>query len=109
MPGDGSARSSWARIFTSPREVKSNRRSYYGSSLTEEVVKTALASRCERFHLLSNVAADLKRTGIDSQNLISFEIGDCVPLMPFNKLGIRMAKTDWSGQKKESVSSTGTE
>lgn len=69
-------------------------------SLTEEIVKTVLASRCEWFQLLSNIATDLKRTGIASHNLISFGIGDCVPLMPFNKLGIRITKIDWSRQKK---------
>lgn len=86
--------------------VRSNRTGHRitEGSLTEEIVKTVLASRCEWYQLLSNVAADLKQTGIDSHNLVSFGIGDCVPLMPFNKLGIRVTKTDWSGQTKNQSS-----
>ncbi|RDL40047.1 Uncharacterized protein BP5553_00026 [Venustampulla echinocandica] len=81
--------------------VRSNRTGdcITAGSLTEEIVKTVLASRCEWFKLLSNVAADLNRTGIDTHNLVSFGIGDCVPLMPFNMFGVRMAKTNWSGRK----------
>lgn len=70
-------------------------------SLTAEVVETILASRCEWYELLSNVALDLKATKVEEHKIISFGIGDCVPLIPFNKLGLRMMKTDWSGQIKE--------
>ncbi|KAI1501592.1 ketoacyl-synt-domain-containing protein [Biscogniauxia marginata] len=67
-------------------------------SLTKEIVNTVLASRCEWYQLLSNVAADLKESGIDCHRIVSFGIGDCVPLLPFNKLGLRVSKIDWSRQ-----------
>lgn len=65
-------------------------------SLTEEVIQTILASRCEWYNLLSGVAADLKETGVESHRLVSFGIGDCVPLMPFNKMGLLVTKSDQS-------------
>lgn len=73
-------------------------------SLSQEIVDTVLASRCEWFQLLINVAADLKRTKIESHAIVSFGIGDCVPLMPFNKTGVQMTKTDWSAKEQTSSS-----
>ncbi|ROV96090.1 hypothetical protein VSDG_05051 [Cytospora chrysosperma] len=68
-------------------------------SLVEELVQTILATRCEWYALLSNVAADLKQTNVEAHRLISFGIGDCVPLMPFNKIGLRVTKSDISGSE----------
>ncbi|KAF2464017.1 BcPKS16, polyketide synthase [Lindgomyces ingoldianus] len=68
---------------------------------TKEIVETILASKCEWYELLCNIASDLKKTGIEEHRIVSFGIGDCVSLMPFNKLGLQMTKTDWSGQNKE--------
>lgn len=70
-------------------------------SLTDELIKTILASRCEWYNVLSHVAADLKETGIGSHRLISFGIGDCVPLMPFNKAGLLVTKSDQSGPESK--------
>lgn len=74
-----------------------------GGSLTEEIVETVLASKCEWYELLCNIASDLKSISIEKHMIVSFGIGDCVPLMPFNKLRLRMIKTDWSGQMKEII------
>ncbi|KAK4446906.1 BcPKS16, polyketide synthase [Podospora aff. communis PSN243] len=76
-----------------------------GFSLTREIVETVLASRCEWFALLTNVAKDISTTNASStptepHSIMSFGIGDCVPLIPFNKLGLRVAKTDWSAQSQ---------
>ncbi|KAE8374371.1 hypothetical protein BDV26DRAFT_300248 [Aspergillus bertholletiae] len=67
-------------------------------SLTEEVITTILTCRCEWFQLLSLVAVDLKRTGFDNHKVVSFGIGDCVSLMPFNKMGLKITKIDCSQQ-----------
>nr|WPM83318.1 ProsJ [Phaeosphaeria sp.] len=83
--------------------VRSNRtgRIIADGSLTSEIVETVLASRCEWYDLLCNIASDLKETDDIHHRIVSFGIGDCVPLLPFNKLGLQMTKTDWSGQSKD--------
>lgn len=57
-------------------------------SLSQEIVDTILALRCEWFWLLVNIAANLKRTKIESHAIVSFGIRDYVPLVPFNKAGV---------------------
>ncbi len=49
-------------------------------SLTAEVVRTILASKCEWYQLLTGVASDLKRTGDTSHLIVSFGTGDCIRL-----------------------------
>jgi hypothetical protein len=62
--------------------------------LSHEIVKTILASRCEWFTLLTEMAGDLQRTGRQSHLFASFSIGDCVPLSPFHKAQLRITKLD---------------
>jgi acyl transferase domain-containing protein/acyl carrier protein len=66
-------------------------------SLSDDVLYTILASRSEWYKVLQGVAENLKKTSNESHGIISLGIGDFIPLMPFNKLGLRMKKTEWSG------------
>ncbi|KAK0713998.1 BcPKS16, polyketide synthase [Lasiosphaeria miniovina] len=78
-------------------------------SLTRESVEAILASKCDWFRLLSNVAADLGRAGTISHNVVSFGIGDCVPLTPFDRLGLRITKSDWSREPRTGPTISATE
>lgn len=63
-------------------------------SLTNEIVTTILASRCEWYTLLTELAKDLDLTGRRSHIFATFGIGDCVPLLPFHKLQLQITKLD---------------
>lgn len=65
-------------------------------SVIRDVVEAILSSTCQWHRLLSAVAAELKETGIVRHDVVLFGVGDCLPLMPFNKLGLRIKKMDWS-------------
>ncbi|MCJ1359582.1 MAG: hypothetical protein MMC33_009584 [Icmadophila ericetorum] len=76
--------------------VRSNRtgESLTDESLTNEIVTTILASRCEWYTLLTELAKDLDLTGRRSHIFATFGIGDCVPLLPFHKLQLHITKLD---------------
>ncbi|KAL9004771.1 MAG: hypothetical protein Q9188_002428 [Gyalolechia gomerana] len=76
--------------------VRSNRTGQVlaDGSLTHEVVDTILASRCEWFTLLNELAKDLDLGGRRSHTMATFGIGDCVPLAPFHKLKLHVTKLD---------------
>ena len=63
-------------------------------SLTHEVIDTILASRCEWFTLLTELAKDLDLGGRRSHITATFGIGDCIPLSPFHKLKLNITKLD---------------
>ncbi|RAL60849.1 hypothetical protein DID88_010174 [Monilinia fructigena] len=63
-------------------------------SLSHEAVDTILASRCEWYILLTELADDLENTGRKSHVFATFGIGDCVPLAPFHKKLLRITKLD---------------
>ncbi|KAH8728888.1 hypothetical protein GQ44DRAFT_747284 [Phaeosphaeriaceae sp. PMI808] len=63
-------------------------------SLTHEGVRTILASRCEWWTLLNNLAQALKTTGTQAHTFAMFGIGDCVPLMPFHQAALKISKLD---------------
>ncbi|KAL8770525.1 MAG: hypothetical protein Q9209_003781 [Squamulea sp. 1 TL-2023] len=65
-----------------------------GQCLTREVLQTILTSRCEWYQLLQYVAADIKRVGRTSHNLINFGTGDCLSLIPFRQLGLTVTKAN---------------
>ena len=74
-------------------------------SLTHEVVNTILASRCEWYTLLTELAKDLDLTERRSHLFATFGIGDCVPLSPFHKLQLHITKLDVLSFISEHVSS----
>ncbi|KAK0716599.1 BcPKS16, polyketide synthase [Apiosordaria backusii] len=61
-------------------------------SLTEEVISTILASRCEWFNLLSHVADDLSQSEVNTHSVVVFGLTDCVPLTPFFQRSVRITK-----------------
>lgn len=63
-------------------------------SLTREVIKTILSTRCEWYQLLHNVAADLEQSGRKSHHLINFGIGDCLSPLPFHQRGLKITKSE---------------
>ena len=63
-------------------------------SLTYEAINIILASRCEWYQLLEEVAQDLARCSTDSHTFVLFGIGDPVPLMPFHNARLRVSKVD---------------
>ena len=63
-------------------------------SLTQEAVSVILASRCEWYTLLTEMAKDLDLTGRRTHTFSTFGIGDCIPLSPFHKLQLQITKVD---------------
>ena len=63
-------------------------------SLTREIVSVILASRCEWYSLLTELAKDLDLSGRRIHTLATFGIGDCIPLSPFHKLQLQITKVD---------------
>ena len=63
-------------------------------SLTHEAVSVILASRCEWYTLLTELAKDLDLTGRRTHTFSTFGIGDCIPLSPFHKLQLQITKVD---------------
>ncbi|KAL9092262.1 MAG: hypothetical protein Q9165_004436 [Trypethelium subeluteriae] len=66
-------------------------------SLMEEVITTVLASRCDWFSLLSEVAKDLKNTGCPTHSILIFGMSDCVPMLPFHRQRLQLAKIEAVG------------
>ncbi|KAL8933262.1 MAG: hypothetical protein Q9211_005878, partial [Gyalolechia sp. 1 TL-2023] len=77
-------------------QVRSNRtgQALVDGSLTHEVVDTILASRCEWYTLLTELAKDLDLGGRRSHTIATFGIGDCIPISPFHKLKLHVTKLD---------------
>ena len=63
-------------------------------SLTHEAVKVILASRCEWYTLLTELAKDLDLSGRRTHTFATFGIGDCIPLSPFHKVQLQITKVD---------------
>lgn len=63
-------------------------------SLTHEAVNIILASRCEWYTLLTELAKDLDLSGRRTHTFATFGIGDCIPLSPFHKLQLQITKVD---------------
>ncbi|KAL8726230.1 MAG: hypothetical protein Q9166_006855, partial [cf. Caloplaca sp. 2 TL-2023] len=63
-------------------------------SLIEELVATILASKCDWFTLLTRVAEDMKLSGRDTHDIISFGLNDCVPMLPFLKNCLQVKKSE---------------
>ncbi|OTA01506.1 PKS protein [Trichoderma parareesei] len=64
-----------------------------GCSLTAEIINTILTSCCDWDRVMNNVAQDLRRFG-KSHRIAMVGLGDCLPLPPFQKIGIEITKVD---------------
>ncbi|KAF7889246.1 hypothetical protein EAF00_009546 [Botryotinia globosa] len=73
--------------------------------LSHEAVQTILASRCEWYILLTELADELEKSGKRSHVFATFGIGDCVPLAPFHKKQLRITKLDVLSAINKAVSS----
>lgn len=76
--------------------IRSNRtrKRLGGSSLTHEVIKTILSSRCEWYELLKGVSSDLANSGHRAHQLVNFGIGDCLSLITFHQHELRISKLE---------------
>ena len=63
-------------------------------SLTHEAISVILASRCEWYTLLTELAKDLDLSGRRTHMFATFGIGDCIPLSPFHELQLQITKVD---------------
>ncbi|KAK8011617.1 BcPKS16- polyketide synthase [Apiospora arundinis] len=70
--------------------------------LTREAVYTILASRCEWYKLLENVASSLADSEVRDHEFTLFGIGDPVPLAPFHQARLRITKVDVYGKIRKS-------
>jgi hypothetical protein len=66
-------------------------------SLAQEAILTVLASRCEWYTLLQELAQDLVETGEELHSFALFGLGDCLPLMPFHQRQLKIRKIDVMG------------
>lgn len=75
--------------------VRSNRdgRRLIQGSLSDELVTTILASRCEWYRLLGEVANDVEQSGRSNPSFVYFGLTDCVPRTPFVEKGLHPTKT----------------
>lgn len=62
-------------------------------SLTDDLIYTMLAARCEWYTLLQNVASDLKRSHRAEHNFAIFGWADCVTMTPFHQANLKISKT----------------
>lgn len=77
----------------SMRSNRTGQRIHEGS-LTQEVINVILASRCEWYRLLQQVATDLDASRRRAHDIIMFGIGDCVPLSPFHQRELDITKVE---------------
>ena len=82
-----------ARDFVGLRSNKDGNLVDQGS-LTDEVVDTILASKCEWYLLLLNAAKDLGRSQRKSHPIAAFGIGDYTPMRPFHEASLKVVKLD---------------
>ena len=61
-------------------------------SLTEEIITTILASKCDWHKLLSRVAKDLEGSDRAGHKIAIFGMNDCVPMGAFHKARLRITK-----------------
>jgi acyl transferase domain-containing protein len=62
-------------------------------SLTNELVTTILANRCEWYSILTQTAKDIKAQSNDTPGLVYFGMTDVVSLAPFVQQGLQPVKT----------------
>ncbi|KAK4214758.1 conidial yellow pigment biosynthesis polyketide synthase, partial [Rhypophila decipiens] len=81
-----------SRLQVPVRSNKTGETLFGATSLTDEIITTILASRCEWFKLITQVAHDFSRTKTNSHSLVVFGLTDCVPLTPFHAQKQRISK-----------------
>lgn len=80
------------QLHTPVRTNQSGERLTHGS-LTDDLIYTMLAARCEWYTLLQNVAQDLKESHRAEHNFAIFGWADCVTMTPFHQAHLKISKT----------------
>lgn len=80
------------QLHTPLRANQTGERLLHGS-LTDNLIYTMLAARCEWYSLLQNVAQDLKKSHRAEHNFAIFGWADCVPMTPFHQAHLKISKT----------------
>jgi hypothetical protein len=65
-------------------------------SLTAELIRTILATRCEWYTVVNIIADEFLRSPRDSHKILSFGIGDCLTMSPFHRRQLKCTKVDSS-------------
>lgn len=63
-------------------------------SLTAELIRTILATRCEWYTVVNMIADEFVRSPRDSHKILSFGIGDCLTMSPFHRRQLKCTKVD---------------
>ncbi|KAK4184787.1 Non-reducing polyketide synthase ascC [Podospora australis] len=63
-------------------------------SLSEEIIRTILASRCDWLSVMQNMAHDLAATKTKQHNIAIFGLADPVSTTPFQREGLEVSKVD---------------
>lgn len=80
------------KLHTTVRTNQTGERLLHGS-LTDDLIYTMLAARCEWYTLLQNVASDLKESHRAEHNFAIFGWADCVTMTPFHQAHLKISKT----------------
>lgn len=80
------------QLHTPVRTNQTGERLVHGS-LTDDLIHTMLAARCEWYTLLQNVAQDLKESHRAEHNFAIFGWADCVTMNPFHQAHLKVSKT----------------
>ncbi|KAK4182798.1 ketoacyl-synt-domain-containing protein [Podospora australis] len=83
-----------SKLQVTVRSNKTGESLHNVESLTEELITTVLASRCEWFTLMGNVAQDLVLSGNITHDLAIFGLSDCVPMTPFHRSRLQVTKVE---------------
>ncbi|KAM7212102.1 conidial yellow pigment biosynthesis polyketide synthase [Rhypophila decipiens] len=81
-----------SRLQVPVRSNKTGETLFGAPSLTDEIITTILASRCEWFNLITQVAQDFSQTQQNSHSVVVFGLTDCVPVTPFHAQKQRISK-----------------
>ncbi|KAK7719021.1 Type I Iterative PKS [Diaporthe eres] len=92
------------QLHTPVRTNQTGERLFQGS-LTDDLIYTMLAARCEWYTLLQNVAQDLKESPRAEHNFAIFGWADCVTMTPFHQAHLKISKTFAKSLIREEVTS----
>lgn len=96
------------QLHTPVRTNQTGERLLHGS-LTDDLIYTMLAARCEWYTLLQNVAQDLKESHRAEHNFAIFGWADCVTMNPFHQAQLKINKTFAKSLIQEDTSTVSSE
>lgn len=96
------------QLHTPVRTNQTGERLLHGS-LTDDLIYTMLAARCEWYTLLQNVAQDLEESHRAEHNFAIFGWADCVTMNPFHQAHLKISKTFAKSLIQEEVTPVSSE